>query len=40
MKETLPLEPVKQVADMCITSVHAVCQLKNVVYLQLLRDKT
>lgn len=40
MKETSPLETVKQVVDMCITSVHALCQLKNVVYLQQLRDET
>ena len=40
MKETFPLETVKQVVDMCVTSVHALCQLKNVVYLQLLSDKT
>jgi hypothetical protein len=40
MKEIFPLETVKQVVDLCIKSVRALFQLKNVVYLQLLRDET
>ena len=37
MKQTFLLETVKQEVDLCITSVHALCKPKSVVYLQLLR---